>query len=122
MAPDVRAAYLAPYGSWRERIAILRFVEDIPLAPGDTSYDLVSEVAARLERLRGLPLLILWGERDFVFDVTFLEEWERRFPGAEVHRFADAGHYVLEDAHEEIVPLVREFLNAHPIEADVGVV
>ena len=43
-----------------------------------------------------------------------MAEWQRRFPGAEVHRFEDSGHYVLEDAHEEIVPLVREFLSREP--------
>ena len=43
-------------------------------------------------------MLICWGERDFVFDHHFLAEWRRRFPEAEVHRFPDAGHYVLEDA------------------------
>ena len=43
-----------------------------------------------------------------------LAEWERRFPGAEVHRFADAGHYVLEDA-EEVVPLIRGFLERSPV-------
>ena len=52
--------------------------------------------------------------RDFVFDADFLAEWERRFPDAEVHRFADAGHYVLEDA-EETVPLIRGFLEKHPL-------
>jgi haloalkane dehalogenase len=36
-----------------------------------------------------------------------------------VHRFADCGHYVLEDAGEEIVPLVRHFIEAHPLEASV---
>ena len=55
-------------------------------------------------------MLICWGEKDFVFDQHFLDEWIARFPEAEVHRFADAGHYVLEDAAEEIVPLVQQFL------------
>jgi haloalkane dehalogenase len=32
------------------------------------------------------------------------------FPQAEVHRLDDAGHYVVEDAHERIVPLVARFL------------
>ena len=43
-------------------------------------------------------MLIGWGMKDFVFDRHFLDEWARRFPEAEVHRFADAGHYILEDA------------------------
>ena len=40
----------------------------------------------------------------------------RRFPEAEVHRFSDAGHYVLEDAGAQIIPLVQQFLATHPVE------
>jgi haloalkane dehalogenase len=112
MPAEVRAGYLAPYDSWANRIAVLRFVQDIPLRPGDPSYALISEVQDQLDRLLDVPMLICWGMRDFVFDRDFLQEWERRFPRAEVHSFADAGHYVLEDAAEEIVPLVRRFLGA----------
>jgi haloalkane dehalogenase len=48
--------------------------------------------------------------KDFVFDRHFLEEWGRRMPHARVKRFEDCGHYILEDAAGEIVPLVNEFL------------
>jgi haloalkane dehalogenase len=115
MPKAVRAGYLAPYDSWRHRLAVLRFVQDIPLQPGDRCYDLVTRVQDGLSRFRAVPMLICWGERDFVFDRHFLREWQRRFPGAEVHRFADAGHYVLEDAGDEIIPLVRAFLKGHPL-------
>jgi pimeloyl-ACP methyl ester carboxylesterase len=111
MLGKLRKAYRLPYDSWQNRIATLRFVQDIPLAPGDRNYELVSAVAAGLERFRELPMSILWGERDFVFDRHFLAEWQRRFPAAEVHSFADAGHYILEDAREDAVPLIAEFLN-----------
>ena len=30
---------VAPYGSWRDRIATLRFVQDIPLDAGDRAPD-----------------------------------------------------------------------------------
>jgi haloalkane dehalogenase len=59
-------------------------------------------------------MLICWGDRDFVFDQHFLAEWTKRFPEAAVHRFADAGHYVLEDAGEEIVPLIEKWLDHVP--------
>jgi pimeloyl-ACP methyl ester carboxylesterase len=111
---EVRRAYLAPYDSWKNRIAVLRFVQDIPLRPGDRAYEEVRTVEEGLHRFREVPMLICWGERDFVFDGDFLAEWQRRFPGAEVHRFPDAGHYVLEDAGREILPLVRRFLERHP--------
>src|SRR5262249_20098467 len=110
-----RAAYAAPYDSWANRIAIHRFVQDIPQRTGDRSYELVSWVEARLHLLGSVPILIAWGMRDFVFDSTILDEWLRRFPGAEVHRFARAGHFVLEDERCGISDLVQSFLAAHPL-------
>ncbi len=107
----VRRGYLAPYRSWADRIAVLRFVQDIPLAPADPAFALVSDVQAGLAQFRDRPALICWGARDFVFDDQFLRVWRQYLPQAEVHRFADAGHYVLEDAAEEIVPLVQGFLD-----------
>jgi cis-3-alkyl-4-acyloxetan-2-one decarboxylase len=121
MTRELRQAYVAPYDSWSHRIAILRFVEDIPLDPRDRSYELVSWVQDRLGLLRSVPMLILWGMKDFVFDHHFLEEWVRYFPAAEVHRFSLAGHYVFEDEPETINGLVIAFLAAHPaIKEHVG--
>ena len=112
MPRQIRQAYVAPYDSWEHRIAIHRFVQDIPLRPGDRSYELVSWVQERLERLAAVPMLIIWGMKDFVFDRHFLNEWVRRFPSARVHRFPDGGHYILEDEPEQIIPLVHDLLAA----------
>jgi pimeloyl-ACP methyl ester carboxylesterase len=120
MPRDVRQAYLAPYDSWANRIAILRFVQDIPLGPEDPGYDLVADTADRLGAFAGVPMMIAWGMKDFVFDRHFLDEWTRRFPAAEVHRFPDSGHYVLEDSGDRVIPLVRSFLAAHPALREVG--
>jgi len=110
MSAAVRAEYLRPYDSWDNRIAVARFVQTIPLKAGDPGYQIVSEVGDGLSRLADKPMLIAWGMKDFVFDHHFLAEWQRRFPNAEVMRFDDGGHYILEDATEEIVPRVRSFL------------
>jgi haloalkane dehalogenase len=110
LAPEIRALYLKPYDSWTNRIAVLRFVQDIPLQPSDPSHAYMRETEKGLEKLGDVPMLLCWGERDFIFDGHFLAEWQRRFPKAEVHRFPDAGHYLLEDAGEEIAPLIRRFL------------
>jgi hypothetical protein len=32
-----------------------------------------------------------------------------------VHRIEDAGHYVVEDAHEIILPMLKEFFKMNPI-------
>ena len=110
MPAELRRAYRLPYDTWQNRIATLRFVQDIPLQPGDRSYDLVSETAKGIAAFCDLPMAVFWGELDFVFDRTFLAEWQRRFPRAEVHSYPDAGHYILEDKQDEVVPLIAEFL------------
>lgn len=111
MSPELRRLYCLPYDSWQNRIATLRFVQDIPLSPGDRGYDIVTAVSEGIAQFRTLPMLILWGELDFVFDRHFLAEWHYRFPGAELHTYPDCGHYILEDARDEVVPLIREFLD-----------
>ena len=110
MQREVAEGFLQPYDSWQNRIAVHRFVQDIPLEPEHPSWNLVSETQDHLNRLAAVPMLFCWGMRDFVFDHHFLDEWVKRFPHAEVHRFEDAGHYLLEDAGDEVYPLVRGFL------------
>jgi haloalkane dehalogenase len=117
LSPEVRDAYTAPYDSYDDRIATLRFVQDIPLRAGDRGYDLVAATAKKLPELAHLPALICWGDRDFVFDHAFLREWRHYLPEAQVVRFPDCGHYVLEDAADEIIPLIERFLRAHPLPA-----
>ncbi len=110
LSPEERAGYLQPYDSWRNRIAVHRFVQDIPLKESDPSYGAVSKVQAGLDRLTDIPVILFWGMKDFIFDHHFLAEWERRLPHARVVRFEDAGHLVLEDAFEEIRQASEEFL------------
>jgi haloalkane dehalogenase len=110
MAKEVRQAYVAPFNSWQNRISTLRFIQDIPLKPHHRNYQLVSDIAASLAQFEKLPMLICWGLKDFVFDKHFLAEWQHRFPNAQVHAFPDCGHYILEDASDEVVPLINDFL------------
>jgi len=110
---DVKLGLTAPYNSWNHRIATLKFVQDIPVREDDPSYSRVKFVDDNLYKLIRIPMLICWGQHDFVFDAAFLSEWRRRFPKAEVHTFPDGGHYVLEDAADRIVPLVKDFLKKH---------
>ncbi len=114
MSSAVRRGYLWPYDSWKNRIAVLRFVQDIPLGPEDPSYGLLLRIHAGLAHFRETPVLICWGGRDFVFDDAFLEQWMRELPKAELRRFPEAGHYVLEDAPDEIAQAVRDFLERTP--------
>ena len=110
LPPDVQNGLTAPYNSWKNRIATLRFVQDIPVFPEDPSYGIVKHADRYLDALKNIPMLILWGEKDFVFDMDYLAEWRRRFPGAEAHSFAQAGHYVLEDETEAVLAKIASFI------------
>ncbi len=115
LAPDIRRGLIAPYDSPTNRVATLKFVQDIPLTPDDPSFALVQHVDRNLEALASIPMLILWGMHDFVFDTDYLAEWRRRFPLAEVHRFPNAGHYLLEDEPEACGALIKAFFKRQAI-------
>lgn len=113
VSEEVRAAYTGPYDSWKNRIATLRFVQDIPLREGDPGYELVLSTEQNLSPFAEKPAMIAWGELDFVFDEPFLQQWEATLPDAQVHRYADCGHYILEDAAATLVPIISGFLDQH---------
>jgi haloalkane dehalogenase len=109
--PEVKRALLAPYDSWANRIATVRFVQDIPLKEGDRAWDLVEDAGRRLPEFANRPAFIGWGLKDFVFDHHFLKGFEDALPRAEKQIYDDAGHYVLEDKHQVLVPRIRDFLD-----------
>jgi haloalkane dehalogenase len=111
LAPDERKGYLFPYDSWASRIAVHRFVMDIPMRKNHPSRATLDAVAARLSVLDPNPKLILWGGRDFCFDDVFLARWKKEFPQAEVDYRPEAGHYVLDDAGPTARRRIRDFLN-----------
>ncbi len=110
MTGEVRRGYLLPYDSYANRVAILGFVRDIPLDPKQPSFELIQQIEASLPRFRDRPMIIFWGMKDFCFTEQYLKEWIYRFPGAAVHCFPDAGHYVVEDAYQDILPVLKRFL------------
>ncbi len=108
--PAAKTGLLYPYNSWKNRIAILRFVQDIPMNPLHPSYDCLKETERLLYRLQNKPMKICWGMKDWCFDSVFLGQWRDRFPKASVSEYPNAGHYILEDAHEGVLPKVKDFL------------
>ena len=69
LSDSVKSGLTMPYNSWANRIATLRFVEDIPLKPSHPSYEslLAVEEGSVIDRK---PMLICWGE-DFLFYTQF---------------------------------------------------
>jgi cis-3-alkyl-4-acyloxetan-2-one decarboxylase len=114
LAPTVRRAYLWPYRSWADRVAIARFVQDIPTRPTHPSHGALVTIEEGLSRLAGKPMHLAWGGRDWCFDRSFFEEWRRRFPAAGAQWLDDAGHYVLEDGGPPLHRHLARFLREDP--------
>lgn len=110
---EVRKAYTGPYNSWANRIATLRFVQDIPLGPEDAAWDILKTTETRLPGFADKPCLLVWGEQDFVFDLHFLKRWKLIFPHAGVLSYPDCGHYILEDAGPPLTQAISDFIDAN---------
>ena len=111
MTPAVRAGLLAPYDSWANRVGVNSFVRDIPLTTRHPTWQTLADIEDRLPTLANRPIKLIWGMKDWCFNASCLERFQKLFPSADVSCIDDAGHYVIEDAHERIVPLVSEFVS-----------
>ncbi|MFP4208046.1 MAG: alpha/beta fold hydrolase [Wenzhouxiangella sp.] len=110
---EVARGLVAPYqGPPEQRVATLRFVQDIPLSKDDPAWSVLAETEARLSVLETKDVQIAWGAKDFVFNDEVLALWREKLPDSPVEYFDDAGHYVLEDAADRIVPLARKLFGA----------
>jgi haloalkane dehalogenase len=106
LTADVRHAYRAPNPNWSSRTGMLVFPREVPTGPDGPVSDLTGALEHALERhFRDRPVTIAWAMKDPAFTPRWLDElWLKRFPDARVIRLPDAGHFLQEDAHEQIVP------------------
>ena len=105
----IKEGYLLPYDSWDNRIAVARFVQDIPMEKDHKTFKTLSEIEKNLPDLKHTKL-ILWGGKDFCFNHHFFERWIEIYPDAPAHWFAKAGHYILEDIPEEVSLKIWDFV------------
>lgn len=110
----VRAAYRAPHPDWKSRTAVLVFPREIPAGPEGRVADFCAEIENGLRTHFGSkPVSIAWAMRDVAFSEDMLERmWLETFPDAPVMRLEKAGHYLQEDAHEDLVPALIAHLRA----------
>jgi pimeloyl-ACP methyl ester carboxylesterase len=99
--PVMMEAYRAPFPDYWSRVGPLAFQRDIPLTERDRSAALMGEIHAGLAGL-GVPVTILWGMRDRIFQPMFLDQWRELLPDATVVELADAAHFVPEDRPDAV--------------------
>lgn len=113
LTEQVRSGYLSPYNTFKNRIGNLRFVQDIPIDSSVQSYSVLENIEKNLKQFNEIPILIIWGGKDFCFNSKFLDKWREIFPAAEIHVIDSAGHLVVEDSTKEVVERMRVFLGGN---------
>ncbi|MDC0278591.1 alpha/beta fold hydrolase [bacterium] len=111
LSADAARGLLAPYDNWKHRVAIDRFVKDIPMSSSHPTFSELEDLGKALPQLSGLPSLLVWGMKDWCFRPECLRRFEAVWPDAKVLEIADAGHYVIEDAPDETIDAINSFLS-----------
>ncbi|PSJ57211.1 alpha/beta fold hydrolase [Kumtagia ephedrae] len=58
------------------------------------------------------PILVLWGEKDPLFDLTHQEKLEKAYPDARFEVFAGAGHNMIWEFPKDSAQIITPFLDA----------
>ncbi|MEZ6133657.1 MAG: alpha/beta fold hydrolase [Pirellulaceae bacterium] len=99
----VAAGLIAPYHDWNSRIAIARFVQDIPRRSSHPTWELLTRIEQGLAIFVDRPARIVWGMKDWCFRPECLSRLQALLPVAKVRRLDDVGHYVMEEAAAEVI-------------------
>jgi haloalkane dehalogenase len=113
LTPDVRAAYDAPFPDESYKSAARAMPGLVPIRPDDPASDANRRAWARLTELN-LPVLVAFSDGDPI-TAAMGPVLQRALPGAAGRKhptIAHAGHFLQEDAGEELAAHVRDFIAA----------
>jgi len=105
LTSDIHEHYLRPLATPAER-------RNCAALPGEIlgSTEWLRDLWAQRDRLQGKPALVAWGLKDIAFREKELDRWTRALPDAEVVRLPEVGHFVQEEAPEELGQAVSRLL------------
>lgn len=101
----VMNAYRAPFArsAWRRPMAVFprQIIE---------SSEFLKQVETGLGKLQRKPILLLWGMKDPAFRQKELDRFRTIFPNARIQLLQNAGHFIQEDASDDIVSAIRGWM------------
>jgi haloalkane dehalogenase len=99
---EVMDAYRGPFPTPESRRPVHVFPREI-LA----SRPLLAEIERDLGKLADRPALLVWPTKDVAFTGRERKRWEQIFPDHRTVILEGAGHYIQEDAADEIITAIR---------------
>jgi haloalkane dehalogenase len=110
---DAVAAYAAPFPTAESKTGVLMFPELVPTEPDHPSAAAMLHAREALRSWRK-PTLVLFGDSDPIFSVRVAERIAELIPGAEpAQTVSHAGHFLQEDAGEEVGARIAAWLKKH---------
>jgi pimeloyl-ACP methyl ester carboxylesterase len=105
-------AYRAPHPRPQDRMGIAAFPRMIPETRDlrHPEWSTMSAIEDGLARLADVPALIVWATKDQAFKRPQLYRWKGLFRRADGPHFVRAGHFLQEDAPDEILNRIRAWL------------
>jgi haloalkane dehalogenase len=104
LSPDVMNAYRGPFPTPESRRPVHVFPREI-LA----SRPFLAEIEQGLSQLSDRPALLVWPTKDIAFKGPERKRWEQIFPDHHTVILEGAGHYIQEDAADEIISAIRDW-------------
>lgn len=105
LADEVMHHYREALPTPKSRVGMAELPRQLTDA-GPWLADLADDVR---DRLANIPLLLLWGMKDPVFNRQYMERFREDFRSVKIQRL-DAKHYIQEDAPAEIAAAIEAFL------------
>jgi haloalkane dehalogenase len=102
LSDAVMNAYRGPFPTPASRLPTAVFPREIL-----QSRPFLADIEQGLARLRERPALIVWPTKDVAFRERERRRWEQHFPDHQTVLLEGAGHYIQEDAADEIVTAIR---------------
>ena len=107
--PEAKAQYLMPHPDPASRAGIAAFPKMIPTKPGHPNYEYVNEINDTLAKW-DIPVLVMFSDKDMAFSVEEGQRIANMVPDGRFEMVSNAGHYLQEDAGEEIAERMITFL------------
>jgi haloalkane dehalogenase len=109
LTDEEMAHYLLPFADPASRTPCSVLPREIVRAK-----NLLGQVAAGLEQIESLPALIVWADKDFAFKESARRRWESTFRTHVTHTLQGAGHFLQDDAGDEVAGAIREWRASLP--------
>jgi pimeloyl-ACP methyl ester carboxylesterase len=104
LSKQIHAHYLGPFQKEEQRWGLWYFAKALA---GETAF--FQELYIRRKTLEGKPALLIWGTKDKLIPVSFLDKWQAIWPHAKVVKL-ETGHFMQEEEPLVVISALEEFL------------